>query len=69
MASNAEMLRLIGHASAKLNSSRLAIVNRATDAVVRGHVDAAVMAMAYAEAILDMVASCVMPDDADGEVE
>lgn len=69
MASNAEMLRLIKHVSTKLGSSRQAIATRTSETFVdRRTIDSALMAMAYAEAVLSMVGSCVMPDDVDDEV-
>jgi hypothetical protein len=53
MASNAEMLRLIEHASAKLDSSREEIAGRTSaEMISRGRIDAALMAMSYAQAIL-----------------
>ena len=56
MASNAEMLRLVQHAVAKLEVGRENV-----------SVASAVVAMVYAEAILGMIASCLMPDDAPEE--
>lgn len=53
MASNAEMLRLVQHAADLLDDSRS---HTSSETVIA--------AMAYASAILSMVASCIMDDPA-----
>lgn len=64
MASNAEMLRLVEHAAEKLEAEREALIGERLASQVIG----AVAAMIYAEAILGMIASCLMPDD-DADLE
>ncbi len=63
MASNAEMLRLVEHAVEKIQVERAALLDERLASQVIG----AVTAMTYAEAILGMIASCLMPDDVTEE--
>jgi hypothetical protein len=59
MASNAEMLRLVEHAVEKIQFERGHLLTIHSGSSVIG----TVAAMTYAEAILGMIASCLMPDD------